>query len=375
MRYGINARFLLDGKLEGIGWFSYETLKRITQSHPEHEFVFFFDRPYHKKFVFAENVRPVVLFPPARHPFLYFIFFELSVAWAIRKYKIDRFISPDGFIPTFSRAAKSIAVIHDINFEHRPQDFSLLNLWYNKIFFRRFAKQATQLATVSNYSKNDIVQSYQIDPAKISVVYNGSNEQYVPLSKAEQEVTRLEFSNGEEYFLYVGSLNPRKNISGLLRAYDRFKSISGSRMKLVMVGKVMHGNNFFEPTLNSMQFRDDVLFLGHLDVDALHRVLGTAFALSYVPYFEGFGIPLIEAMNCDVPIITSNVTSLPEVAGNAALFVDPNSIESIAEAMLNLYNNPTLRFELIEKGRSQRLKFSWNLTSEFFWNAILKLEE
>lgn len=121
-----------------------------------------------------------------------------------------------------------------------------------------------------------------------------------------------------------------------------------------------------------MQFKEDVLFLGHLDSDKVHKLLGSAKALTYIPFFEGFGIPVIEAMYCDVPVLTSDLTSLPEVAGDAALMVNPNHVGEIATQMSNLANNPMLRQNLIEKGRIQREKFSWDKTAERFWSSILK---
>ncbi len=217
MRIGINTRFLIENKLEGIGWFTFESLKRICEKHPEHDFYFFFDRPYSAEFIFAENVTPIVLFPPARHPFLYVWYFEFSIPRAIKKYNIDVFVSADGFIPTLVNT-NSLAVIHDINFEHRPKDIPLLTRWYYKFFFPLFAKKSTRIATVSEFSKKDLIDTYHIHPSKIDVVYNGANELYVPIHTEEKNKTREKYTDGNPYFLYIGSLNPRKNIKNLLLA-------------------------------------------------------------------------------------------------------------------------------------------------------------
>ena len=127
-----------------------------------------------------------------------------------------------------------------------------------------------------------------------------------------------------------------------------------------------------EKAYDSMQYKNEVIFTGRLGAKDLSEVMASALALVFVPYFEGFGIPIVEAMYCDVPVITSNVTSMPEIAGDAGLLVDPFSIDSIKEGMLKIYKDETLRNTLIANGRKQREKFSWDKTAEKLWNCIEK---
>lgn len=372
MRIAINTRFLLEDKLEGIGWFTYETLKRITFDHPEHEFYFFFDRPYSKKFVFEKNVHPVVLFPQARHPFLYYLFFEFAVPLALKKYKIDYFVSTDGFLPLRSEVP-SLGVIHDITFEHRPQDVPFLTLKYYRYFFPKFAKKATRIATVSEFSKKDLVDTYHIDPAKIDVVYNGANSNYGPIAESAKKVVRQQYSKGAPYFLYVGSLNPRKNIANLLMAFDRFRSENKTDIKLILVGKVMHNDEHFKKVVASLKHPDEVIFLGRVSSSQLRSILASAFALTYIPFYEGFGIPILEAMYSEIPVITSNVSSLPEVAGDAALLVDPYSVDSITAAMKEISNDETLRIELTGRAVRRKDVFSWDRSASLLWTSIEKM--
>ena len=121
-----------------------------------------------------------------------------------------------------------------------------------------------------------------------------------------------------------------------------------------------------------MKFKNDVIFTGRLQAKELKDVIGSALALTYIPYFEGFGIPLLEAMNCDVPVITSDVTSMPEIAKDAALLIDPFSVDSIANAMILLYKDENKRIELINKGRQRKLDFSWDKTANALWESIEK---
>ncbi len=371
MEIVVNTRLLLKNKLEGIGWFSYETLKRITQNHPEHHFVFLFDRDFDEEFIFSDNVTPLILSPQARHPILFYWWFEFSVASFLNKYKPDLFLSPDGYL-SLGAKCKQLAVIHDICFEHYPNDVSFIVRKYYRHFFPKFAAKATRIATVSYFSENDIVKIYKIDPSKIDVVFDGCNSNYKPSSNDIQLATKNKFSKGSDYFLFVGALHPRKNISRLFKAFDSFKTTQKSDIKLVIVGEKYYWTNEIKKTYLEMKAKEDVVFTGRLSNEELNNVLGSALALTYVPYFEGFGIPILEAMNCDTPVITSNVTSMPEVASDAAILVDPFSVESIATGMNRIYNEPTLRQELIEKGRIRKLEFSWDKTAKLLWESIEK---
>jgi hypothetical protein len=156
MKIAVNTRLLLKNKLEGIGWFTFETLKRITEQHPEHEFYFIFDRKYDDSFIFSKNVKPIIIPPQARHPFLFFLWFEFSIPYILKRLKADVFLSPDGYL-SLSSKTKQVAVIHDLNFEHNPNDVPFLVRKYFKFFFHRWAKKATRIVTVSEYSKKDIV--------------------------------------------------------------------------------------------------------------------------------------------------------------------------------------------------------------------------
>jgi len=371
MRIAVNTRLLIKDKLDGIGWFTYETLKRICSLHPEHDFIFLFDRPWDPEFIFEINVYPVVIGPPARHPFLWFIWFEFSVPRALKKHKADLFLSPDGYLSLRTRVP-SISIIHDINFFHRPKDLPLLSRWYYNYFFPKFAGKARRIGTVSEFSKKDIVKSYGISPGKIDVMHNGANEIYKPGNNLEQRHCWDLISGSKPYFIFIGTIHPRKNLSNLLLAFDLFRKASAKEFKLVIVGAKFFLNSDLEKIYDKMQFRNDVIFAGRLGPIELASTLASAEALTFVPHFEGFGIPVIEAMYCDIPVIASNVTSLPEVAGDAALFVDPNDIEDIALAMKRIVFEPGLKEELIEKGRIQRTKYSWDKTAEKLWEMIEK---
>jgi glycosyltransferase involved in cell wall biosynthesis len=369
MKIAINTRLLIKNRLEGIGWFTCETMKRITRQHPEHEFIFIFDRPFSDEFIFADNITPVVLTPKARHPFLFYLWFEYRIPQLLKKHKVDLFVSPDGYL-SLNTEVPQLAVIHDLSFLHRPQDLPWLKGWYYNYFFPRFAKKAVHIATVSNYSKQDIANSFKIDVSKIDVVHNGIKNNSLKLNDNAKATIRKKYSVGCPYFLYVGALHPRKNIQGLLQAFEIFKSGEKNNVKLLIAGGEMHKTGGIAETFRKMQFSDDVTFTGRVPEEELQQLFAAALALVYVPFFEGFGMPIIEAMHAGVPVICSDTTSMPEVGGDAVLYASPDNSLQIASAMEEIFVNPELRTDLINKGFIQKEKFSWDKTSTLLWKSI-----
>ena len=372
MIIGVNARLMIEGKMDGIGWFASESMRCMVADHPEHTFVFFFDRKPSPAFRFADNVEFVVLHPPARHPLLWYFFFEWSLRRALRRHHIDLLLSPDGFLP-LQRRVPSLAVIHDLNFEHAKGNLKPSHQWYMSHYFPRFARCATRVATVSEYSRQDIAATYRIPLEKIDVVYDGAHVGYAPHSEEENSRTRNEFTGGKRYFIFVSTILKRKNLATLLTAFDRIRDRHD--LRLVVVGSRVWWQDELREAYDAMRHAGDVLFMGHTDTARLARLLSAAEALVYPSFFEGFGIPVLEAFYAETAVVASNTTSLPEVAGDAALLVDPHSAEAMAEAMEQLLQSPALRDELIARGRHQRTRFSWQHTATLLWQSIQRIME
>lgn len=372
MRIAVNTRLLLPHRLDGIGWFTAETLRRIVCSHPEHEFYFLFDRKPEQQFVFGPNVHPVVLCPQARHPILWRLFFQWSVPWALKHYKIDRFLSPDGWMPIHPKVP-TLTVIHDLNFEHAADFLRPSHQRYMTHFFPQFARNASRIATVSEFSKQDIVDTYHIDPDKIDVVYDGAHDFYRPHNDVEKTRTRTEYTDGNRFFIFIGTISRRKNLTNTFLAFDRYKDLHPSDpTRLVVVGSRYWWQDELAAAFDGMRHQKDVCFLGHVDSDKLSQLLSAAVALVYPSLYEGFGIPIIEAFHAETAVITANVTSMPEVAGDAALVVDPLDVDAIAEAMGRLADDSELRESLIAKGRERRSLFSWDRTAQLLWQSLMK---
>ncbi|MEI8047069.1 MAG: glycosyltransferase family 1 protein [Bacteroidota bacterium] len=374
MKIAVNTRLLLSGRLDGIGRFADETLRIITTQHPEHQFFFYFDRKFDERFIYNSNIQPVIIPPQARHPLLFLAWFEASLPLHFKRTKPDIFLSPDGFL-SLTTNVKSVGVIHDLNFEHFPEDIPFLVRKYYSRMFPQFAKKATRIATVSEFSKSDIVKTYNVAPSKIDVVYNGASDIFKPIPAVEQQQIRLKFSQAHEYFFFIGTLHPRKNLVNLFKAFDQFKKGNSSGIKLILAGARMWWTDEIRLAYEGMEFRDDVIFTGRVSDQELALLMASALALTYVSYFEGFGIPILEAFHCDTPVITSNLTSMPEVAGDAAILTDPFSIPSIADAMQKMSSDHNFRQKLIETGREQRQKFSWEQTAGKLWECIERAAE
>lgn len=340
-------------------------MKRMVKAHPEHEFYFFFDRPYDKEFLFSDNVKPVIVSPPARHPILFIIWFEWSLRSALKKYQIDVFLSFDGFLSLGSKIPQ-VLIVHDIAYAHFPQYLPFKNRKYYQYFMPKFLKKAYKIIAVSQFVKDDVLDKFPDLKSKgISVAYNAlpshfSNEPSIKNSYLDHP-----------YFIVPGSIHPRKNTLNILKAFKAFNNETKLNFKIVFVGKFM-----WQPDDELLCFWKEMAvnkLLIHIedaeDQDMVNWI-SYSNALIYVSIFEGFGIPVIEGFECKVPVICSNNTSIDEVAADAAYKVDPLDVDAIKNAMLNIINDAKLRNDLIEKGKKRVKDFDWDTSMNIIYSNI-----
>lgn len=371
MRIAVNTRFLLQGRLEGLGRYTHEVLRHMVQAHPEHEFHFFFDRPFAPEFVLGPNVVPHVLWPQARHPLLYYLFFEHAVPRMLRKVKADVFFSPDGYLSLNTRRTPQVPVMHDLAFMHYPQYVGPAHRWHYRRYFPRYARRAAHILTVSEYTRQDVVRTFGIAPEKITVCHNGASDTFCPLPEAAREAVRAQYSQGQPYFLYVGSIHPRKNLENLLRAFEQFKEQTGHSARLLLTGRKAWDFDNVIQYYGQMRHKDAVQFTGFVSDEELNRLLNGSLALCYVSLFEGFGLPILEALQAEAPVICSDTSSMPEVAGPAALLVPPTQPQAIAAALARVLD-PTVAQQLVAAGRQRRQQFSWSRTADICYFALEK---
>ena len=369
MNIAISARMLKKDPDDGISWFTFETVKRLVSNKKEHQFYLLFDRDFDESLVFYKNTEPIIIKPAMRHPALWYYWLEHKVPSVLRKIEADLFVSPDGLI-SLSTNVPSIPVIHDINFIHRSGDLPLVTRSYYHFFTEKFASKAIRIATVSEFSKLDISTTLAINPSKIDVVYNGVSDTFYPADEADCKKLRNELTGGLPYFLFVGNFSPRKNIPNLVRAYNHFRATSEYNHKLILTGERLYLNRELDLLIKTSPFSKDIILTGHQSREELKLLYSSAEALVFVPWFEGFGIPAVEAMRCGTPVILSNTTSLPEIDGEAALYVSPDDIENISVSMIKIIEDADLKSSLKQSSINNSMRFTWDNSAESLWRSI-----
>lgn len=370
MVIAVNTRFLLKDRMEGYGYFIKEVFGLLARAHANHQFYFLFDRPFDFDFI-PPNVKTLVIPPAARHPLLWRFWYDVKLPLVLKKIRADVFVSPDGFC-SLTTSVPQCMVVHDLGFLHQPGAYQKGHVRFYRKFTPRFLKKARTIATVSAFSKKDLVQQYNITPDKIRVVYSAAKESFRPIAFEEQEAIRSRYTGGLNYFIYVGAIQPRKNLVNLLKAFSIFKKRQQSGMKLVLAGRLAWKNDDFMESLQNYKYRNDVVLTNYVEEEELVRLVASAYALVYPSYFEGFGVPVLEAMRCRVPVLTSLGTSMEEIAADAGLFFDPSKHEDIAEKMMRIYKDEEQRKKLIEKGTEVARAYTWERTAHLMWESILQ---
>ena len=368
MIIGVNARLILPHRMEGIARYCWETTRRMILKHPEHQFVLFFDRTYDPSFKIADNVTCISLFPQARHPILWKWWFEYSLPRALKKHKVDVLLSGDGFLSLKSKVP-TLLVSHDITYFHFPQYMKKGQLGYYQKHVPLFHQRADHIISVSASTKADITDKFGLDPKKITVAYNALPSD-IPLG--------LNPKKGN-YFLYLGSVHPRKNIANLIKAFDNFveklkaKSPTQSLPKLIIAGRSAFSIEEIDDTLKNMTNKSLCKRKEDVSEEEKWTLLAEATCLTYISKWEGFGIPILEAMHAETPVITSNEGAQSEVGADACIQVSPHNVEEISDKMYEVYTNEDLRNQLIIKGKNRVKDFDWDESSDIIFAELQKL--
>ncbi len=326
---------------------------------PEVEFHFFYDRKIKAPLLEGLNVTNHTIYPQARHPWLWTIWNNYSVPIALKRVKAQLYFSPDGFLPAHANIP-TLTTIHDLNFEEENSFLRMKIKHYYQKHIRQAANTANHVFTVSQFSKDDLIKRYNLDTDKISFAYNGPQKPFEDLHQKAQGI-RQRYAHTHRFFLFVGAQNPRKNLQRIFTAFDAFcNQRPKDDHRLLIVGEKMLWDAEIETSWSNMIHQDRVVFSGRVPTKALNAIYSAATALVFPSVFEGFGMPIVEAFQSGCPVITSLASSMPEVAGDAALFVDPTRTEEITEHMIGLAQNEGMREELRQKGFERAKLFHWD---------------
>ncbi|WP_430010164.1 glycosyltransferase family 4 protein [Methylophaga lonarensis] len=287
----------------------------------------------------------------------------LAFPWALKKDAIDVALF-QYVIPPIS-SCPMVTMIHDISFEFYPEFFNPLSRKRMQLLIPFAARKSQHVLTVSEYSKRQIVERYGIAEDKVTVTYNGVAETFSPIeNQTILDSTLQRFSLDKPFILAVGNLQPRKNIERLVRVYAKLRKKGLIEQDLVLVGQMHWQGHAILAEIEKHQVAEHVKTTGYVTDDELVALYNQADVFVYPSLYEGFGLPVIESMACGTPVITSDVSSIPEVAGDAAVLIDPLSDDALSAQLERVANDAALRASLREKGLVQARKFDWKTTAE-----------
>ena len=285
-----------------------------------------------------------------------FLFFPFT----LRRLRIDVLHSPNYITPLYSLGFKIIVTIHDLTFCLMPEKYTITKRLFYKLLVPVFIKIADKVISVSENTKKDMIKLFKVPENKIYVTYESYPEYYTKPGRGEKSDEVLnKFGIKKNFILFVGMIEPRKNVLSLLKAFYLVDDYID--LDLVVVGKkgwYYSDVEEFMEIIKGESLNNKIFFTGYVSEPELKYFYQSAYIFAYPSYYEGFGLPPLQAMACAIPVITSDVSSLPEVVGEAAIKIDPSNIQDIADAIKDIYRNSDLRNKLKAAGAVQALKFS-----------------
>jgi glycosyltransferase involved in cell wall biosynthesis len=361
MKIAIDLRPLMAGKVSGVEIYITSMLKELLELDQKNQYILWYNA--FKKVDISGFPRQLsnVTLKRTRIPNK---LLNLSLS-LLRWPKVDRLIAkgvdvlwvPDPRPAPVSKRCKKIITFHDLSFEDFRYSFNFkTRLWHRLLRPRKEAREADRIVAVSKFTRNQLVEEYGLSKQKISVIYESVDKRMKPLAMPMAfNLLKRKYNLPKEYFLCLSTIEPRKNIRGTVESFIKWLNETKADVSLVIAGQA-HDRIFAKSSLRN---HPKILKIGFIDEENKALLYEHALAFLYPSFYEGFGLPILEAMRCGTPVITSDATSMPEVAGNAALLVNPNSSKELKNAMHSVYRDHKLRKELIEKGRRRVNQFSW----------------
>ena len=360
MEIGIHSTALIKKQRTGVEEYSYQLIKNLLKL-PEakhHQFVLYFPDKldYKKNYVFEEFKTIVdsnLKIKKLKWRFPMWTQTRLSLEFVLKK--PDVFFSPAHTLPLV-RPKNSVVTIHGLEYEYYPYYYSFWKRHYLKFITLYSVKYSKKIIAVSENTKNDLIKLYKVDPQKISVIYHGIKSPILEKNLMDN----LKYP----YILFIGRIELKKNVSGLISAFYFLKKKYKIPHKLILVGPKGYGWSKIYTMKECQEISSEIEFEGYVKEKEKWRLLKNADVFVLPSFYEGFGMPILEAQISNVPVVTSNVSSMPEIAGKGAVFVDPSNIYSIAEGIYKVISSEKLKKELTKEGKKNVKKFSWNISAK-----------
>lgn len=367
MKIGIDTLFLIPGKHGGTETYLRNLLLNLAKIDKENEYILFTNKENSGNFgIKQDNFSEVLCNFSARYKPIRVFYEQMILPIMARRYQIDVLHFPAYVsLAISSFRLKSIVTIHDIMFHYYPENYPKGQLLYFKHLIPASAKRGKMIIAVSNNTKKDIIKILEIPENKVTVTYEAPDERFNNnLSDTEKDRVKKIYNLPDRFILSVASFNPHKNIDGLIRSFSLIKKNYDSLCQLVLVGMKSSYYSKIISVIEKLKLDKDVLFIGHVSDKDLPYLYSLANIYVFPSFFEGFGLPPLEAMACGCPVVASNVTSIPEVVGEAGILIDPHNIEKMAEAIYKVLINDNFRRDLIRKGFERAKQFSWEKTAK-----------
>ncbi len=352
MLIGVDASRALVRQRTGTENYSLYLLRQLIQLGAQHRFRFYLPQPPPAG-LFPD--RPNVEYRPVRPPRLWT---HLGLSWELLRRRPDLLFVPAHVLPLVC-PTPSVVAVHDLGYLFYPQAHGRFERWYLDRTNRRHVQSASAVVTLSQASKQDMIEHYGADPTRIQVTYPGYDQTLKPMTQATaQTVAQTQYGIKEDYFLFLGTVQPRKNPFRLVEAFAQVRD-QGQACQLAIGGKPGRWHKRLQAKIAQLGLEEDVILTGYVPEIHKRGLLSGAIAFVFPSLYEGFGLPVLEAQACDAPVICSNTTSLPEAVGESALLVDPLDVDELAQAMSRLLSDRDLRAELMDRGRQNLKRFSW----------------
>lgn len=360
MRIGIDGRAAKWYRGTGIGTYTYQLIKCLNNIDSINNYLLFMPENFKGDIWLKKNFK---LNNAPQNDKINF-WEEIIIPNIIKNNKIDLYHVPqNGVGLPIDKNCRFIITLHDVIPYRMPETVSSRYLKIFSEYIPKIVPLCDGIITVSNFSKKDIVKSFNFPEDKIYVTHLASEDIYKPMDKRiSRYVARKYYSITEDYILYVGGFSPRKNILGLIDSFSKLITSYKKPLFLVIAGKKGASYAIYKERTEKLNISDKVLFPGFISIEHLPYIYNAAELFVYPSFYEGFGLPPIEAMACGIPVITSNTTSLPEVVGKGALLIDPLNRDDLCEAMLKVLSDNTLKNKLIYSGIKRASELSWKKT-------------